>query len=138
MNTEPSINIKTIYPTIPVEYINTLRPKQLVKVKETIKLIRKELIRGELVHMCNILYCNTYDDKSKNLTKSQYDIFYKIIQLTLDSRCKTEGSFSTFSTLYYNINKSNIRTVAVLLNYRLGWLDKLTRYINKILKERNI
>ena len=136
MNTEPSINIKTIYPTIPVAYINTLKPKQLVKVKETIRLIRRELIRGELVHMCNILYCNAYD--AKNLTKSQDEIFHKIIQLTLESRSKTEGSFSTFSTLYHNINKSNIRTVAVLLNYRLGWLAKLTRYINKTLKLRNI
>ena len=133
---QQSINNVTIYPALPMAYIDSLSNRNLCKLKETIKLVRKDLKKGELVHMCNIIYVNRYERKTIN--KSQYEIFAEIIDITLNYRQSTEGRFSTFSNLYNSFNKDKIRTVEVLLGFRLGWLDKLTRYINKTLKQRNI
>lgn len=126
------------------DYISSIRTKKLIELKKTISLVRKELLKGESRFMCNV--ANSLHYTTNQIDWSQYVIFKHLIGYALGNRNSAyfeKYIYTTFDSIYRHLNSNvdnNFHSYGQteLLAFRLAWLDKLTRYINKILKERNI
>ena len=122
------------------DYISSIRTKKLIELKKTISLVRKELLKGESRFMCNAIYSLHYITNQIDL--SQYVIFKHLIGYALETRNSASLEkyvYTTFDSLLRELNNNLISYgQSELLAFRLAWLDKLTRYINIQLKERNI
>ena len=121
------------------EQIAAISTKDLIALKKSISLVRKDLIHGDSIFICNSLYNIHY---SKYLIKySQYSIFKQLIKYTLHNSYKCNSDvfdvFDSFDTLYRLLNQKRKTNRTEALKFRLGWLAKLNRYINIQLKQRS-